>query len=172
MTRRLTASLTLLIVLALSACVPHHASEQRLDEVTTRGAHVMPFSLEKTTHIFTKTPQGGVQQVVAKAAADVEQIRLIREHLMEISQKFARGDYSDPTRIHGDDMPGLKVLKAAQPGQLDIAYRELPAGAEITYATEDRTLIAAIHQWFDAQLSDHARHAMPGHSHHQTHHNP
>ena len=36
------------------------ASEQRLDEVAERGAHVMPFDLEKTVHIFSKTDTGGI----------------------------------------------------------------------------------------------------------------
>lgn len=46
-------------------------------------------------------------------------------------------------------------------------YRELPDGAEIAYATSIEKLKHAIHRWFDAQLSDHARHAVPGHNTHQ-----
>jgi hypothetical protein len=30
-------------------------------------------------------------------------------------------------------------------------------------------IITAIHQWFDAQLNDHARHAISGHSSHKMH---
>jgi sulfite exporter TauE/SafE/copper chaperone CopZ len=37
------------------------AGPARLDEVAQRGARVMPFDLEKTTHVFTKTPEGGHQ---------------------------------------------------------------------------------------------------------------
>lgn len=155
-----------LLLLTFSACTPHHAHQQRLDEVTARGAQVMPFSLERTTHIFTKTANGGVQQVIAKEETDIKQIRLIREHLTKISQEFAGGDFTDPARIHGDDMPGLATLRAAQSGQIDIVYLELPDGAEITYRSRNSGLIAALHQWFDAQLSDHAQHAMPGHQHH------
>ena len=47
---------------------------QRQAEVAKRGADVMPFSLKATTHIFTKTADGGIQRVVAKRAADTEQI--------------------------------------------------------------------------------------------------
>jgi hypothetical protein len=49
--------------------------------------------------------------------------------------------------------------------------KELPNGAEIDYSTDNAKLIEAIHKWFDAQLSDHARHAIPGHDIHQMHHN-
>ncbi|WP_221179057.1 hypothetical protein [Pseudomonas brassicacearum] len=41
---------------------------QRQAEVADHGKDVMPFSLAATTHIFTKTAEGGIQQVVAKKA--------------------------------------------------------------------------------------------------------
>jgi hypothetical protein len=65
-------------------------------------------------------------------------------------------------------MPGLAELEAATPGQIDIAYQEVPAGAELTYRTSDARLVAALHRWFDAQLSDHGADAMAGH--HEAHH--
>lgn len=164
----------LFLLLILIAALPVHAVEpadaKRLDEVAERGVHVMPFNLEKTTHIFSKTDKGGIQQVIAKDKTDAGQVRLIREHLSEISVEFSQGDFSKPAQIHGDEMPGLAELKAAKPGQIQIEYRELPAGAQISYTTEAPKLIRAIHRWFDAQLSDHARHAVPGHPHQHEHH--
>ena len=123
----------------------------------------MPFNLAATTHIFTKTPQGGVQQVVVKTANDAEQVRLTRLHLKEIRDQFLRGDYSGPTRIHGQDMPGLAELKAAAPGQIAITYTDIKGGAELSYKTADAALVSALHRWFDAQLSDHGKDAMAGH---------
>ncbi|MGZ5050992.1 MAG: aspartate carbamoyltransferase [Methylobacter sp.] len=168
MKKQLTALLSITLFMASSAQALEQASEQRLDEVAKRGAHVMPFSLGQTMHVFTKTAQGGLQQVIVKDSSNSEQIRYIREHLAKISQEFIRGDFSGPAKIHGDDMPGLAELRAAQPGQIQIVYKELPNGAEIDYSTTDPKLLAAIHKWFDAQLSDHARHAVSGH--HQMHH--
>lgn len=43
--------LTLLVTLPVYAV--EKADEKRLDEIAERGSHVMPFDLEKTTHIFT-----------------------------------------------------------------------------------------------------------------------
>jgi hypothetical protein len=143
------------------------ANDMRLDEVAQRGSHVMPFDLEQTTHVFTKTETGGVQQVIVKDKANTSQIKLIREHLSKISHEFAQGDFSGPAKIHGDTMPGLSTLRNAKPGQLKIDYKELADGAEIDYATDDTNLLKALHQWFDAQLSDHARHAVSGHPHHR-----
>jgi hypothetical protein len=171
-TYALIISLSAALLMTASAQAAGKPTEDRLDEVAKRGAHVMPFSLERTTHIFSKTPKGGLQQVIAKNRSDAEQIGLIRRHLSKISQEFMRGDFSDPAKIHGENMPGLEELRKASPGQIKIAYKELPNGAEIEYSTDGRQLIDAIHRWFDAQLSDHARHAVPGHPHHRMHHNP
>jgi hypothetical protein len=63
-------------------------------------------------------------------------------------------------------MPGLAELNAAPKGKLRIDFREVPAGAELSYSTSDPALVEALHQWFDAQLSDHGTAAMAGHPHH------
>lgn len=173
MKKRLITSLSaILLFVAVSVQSAEKASEDRLDEITERGAQVMPFSLERTTHVFSKTGNGGVQQVIVKDSADTEQIQLIRGHLSKISQEFMQGDFSDPEKIHGKDMPGLATLRTAKPDRLKIVYKELHNGAEIDYSTDDMKLVEAIHQWFDAQLSDHARHAVPGHPHHLMHRKP
>jgi hypothetical protein len=139
---------------------------QRRSAVAELGANVMRFSLRATTHIFTKTADGGVQGVVAKSAADTQQIKLVREHLHDIQAQFLKGDFSGPTHIHGAEMPGLAELKAAKPGQIAIDYKDTDAGAELTYRTKDAKLVQALHRWFDAQLSDHGADAIAGHDHH------
>lgn len=153
------------ILLSMLAAAAGHAAQPadpaRLDAVAERGSHVMPFNLEKTLHIFNKTETGGIQQVIAKDAGDGEQIGLARSHLSQLAARFAEGDFSGPRRIHGDDMPGVKELSSAA-GRVSFVYRDLPNGAEIEYRTEDKSLVEAVHRYFDAQLSDHARHAVPG----------
>jgi hypothetical protein len=145
-----------ILFLTGSAQAYEKASTARQEEVAKRGAQVMPFSLERTVHIFTKTKTGGVQQVIAKDPSDTGQITLIREHLNMISKEFAQGNFSAPASIHGNDMPGLAELEKAKPGQLRIEYKELPDGAQITYSSASPEMIDAIHRWFDAQLADHA----------------
>src|SRR5439155_22395288 len=94
---RLVLSFTFgLMITAAPAESPGTAGESRLDAVEGRGAQVMPFSLALTQHVFTKTKNGGRQQVVAKDASNSEQIELIREHLSKIAREFSRGDFSDP----------------------------------------------------------------------------
>ena len=139
---------------------------ERQAEVSGRGKDVMPFDLSATLHVFTKTKSGGVQKVVARSAKDGEQVRLVREHLKDIHARFGQRDFSGPSHIHGHDMPGLKALEAAAPGALRIAYREVPAGAELVFTSADRELVHAVHQWFDAQVADHGHDAHAGHAHH------
>lgn len=126
----------------------------------------MPFSLKATTHVFTKTVEGGIQRVVAKNTADAGQTKLVRLHLQEIKQQFLKGDFSGPSHIHGKNMPGLEELRSAKQGQMAIGYQAVDGGAELTYRTSDAVTVAALHKWFDAQLSDHGADAMAGQRHH------
>jgi hypothetical protein len=150
---------------ALPAIAVEKVSDARLDEVARRGSHIMPFNLDRTIHVFTPTPSGGIQQVLAKETGDTHQIALVRSHLMEMADAFRAGDFSAPESIHGADMPGLNRLKEATPGQIQVEYRELPEGAQIKYSTAKSGLVEAIHTCFEAQLSDHHRHARLGHLH-------
>ncbi|UGY94280.1 aspartate carbamoyltransferase [Streptomyces gobiensis] len=134
----------------------------RQKAVAERGQSVMPFDLEQTTHRFTPTATGGIQDVVADQRGDAEQVDLIRAHLRKEAQAFSRGDFSDPSRIHGADMPGLAELQDGY-DRFEVRYEERADGATLTYATDDSALVDALHSWFEAQLGDHGAHAKPGH---------
>lgn len=159
-----TAMTTLALCLAMPGFA--QADAQRQAEVARRGLEVMPFSQAATMHVFTRTADGGVQRVVAKDAADTVQVRLVREHLRELSQRFERGDFAGPQHIHGAGMSGLARLKAVRAGELSVAYREVEGGAELVYRSAVPDVVRALHQWFGAQLADHGQHAAEGHGHH------
>jgi hypothetical protein len=164
--RFVTCTAFTMVLLSTPAHAVDTTSASRQAEVERRGAQVMPFSQELTLHIFTKTNSGGIQQVIVKNPSDTAQIAMIREHLSKISKEFAHGNFSDPAKIHGNDMPGLKELENARPGRIQIEYKEIPRGAQIAFSSASPDLIDAIHRWFDAQLADHAGHAVSGHSDH------
>jgi hypothetical protein len=119
----------------------------------------MPFDQDKTVHHFLANDAGGVEMVVAKDAKDTAQISLVREHLKMEAERFAKGDFSDPAAIHGEDMPGLGSLKAGA-SRMTIRYSDVKDGGQIDYSSTDAVLVAAIHDWFNAQASDHGSHAM------------
>lgn len=159
MKRPIIYGFALALVLLVAGC----DDATRQEEVAARGAAVMPFDLEKTVHVFEDRPDGGVQRVIAKAEGDSTQIALIREHLREEAARFEAGDFADPARIHGEDMPGLAELREHGAG-LDVTYADIPQGGRITYSSDDSSLTMAVHDWFAAQRSDHGRHAQDGHA--------
>jgi mono/diheme cytochrome c family protein len=145
----------LLFIFVVVGCTPSEGDRQ--EQVAEQGAAVMPFDLERTTHIFEKVENGGLQQVVSNDD-DREQIALIRDHLAEEAARFSQGDFQDPAMIHGDDMAGLHELENAG-DDLTIAYSDLDNGGQVLYTTEDATLVTALHAWFDQQVADHGNHA-------------
>src|SRR5918996_5000900 len=92
------------IVLAAATIVwiaDRSGPDDRVDEVAARGAEVMPFDLERTTHRFLPRADGGLQIVIADDPGDAEEIALIRGHLADEADRFRAGDFGDPATIHG-----------------------------------------------------------------------
>jgi hypothetical protein len=83
----------------------------------------MPFDISKTVPMVKMTESGGIQRVVAKDPSDNDQMRLIRRHLMQEAEKFQRGDFSDPAKLHGDGLPGLRELQAGA-SRISISYTD------------------------------------------------
>ena len=135
-------------------------SQTKQEHIHEMGQTVMPFDLNKTVHIFRMTDTGGVQSVVVKDAQNGDQIGLIRKHLQHEAKAFERGDYADPTSLHGATMPGVSEL-ASHYQEITVSYSELPLGAAITFETQDKHLVTAVHRWFGAQLSEHGSDARP-----------
>jgi len=126
-----------------------------------RARQVMPFNLNRITHTFTQTPKGGVEAVVANDPADSHDIALIRSHLHAEAENFRHGNYSDPAKIHGMDMPGVGEL-AKGAARINVIYALLHDGAQIIYTSEEPGLVSAIHAWFDRQTRDHTTPGMGG----------
>jgi hypothetical protein len=124
------------------------------EQIHNMSHHVMPFDISKTIHLFRMSESGGVLKVLARDPNETDQILLIRQHLSHEAEMFGRGNYSDPTELHGADMPGIAELRA-NPSKVTVSFSELPEGAQITFETEDLKMLTAIHRWFGAQLSEH-----------------
>jgi len=152
------ASAALVAVSLIGLSTGWFGGDDRQDGVAERGAQVMPFDLDATTHHFVSTAEGGLQTVVADDPSDREQIELIQQHLQEEAAAFGRGDFGDPAQIHGADMPGLAALQAGA-DRIKVEHRSRDDGAELTYTTDDPLLVTALHEWFAAQTSDHGQHA-------------
>lgn len=159
--RSLAATVAALLV-TLGACAGEDPGQtSRQAEVAERGASVMPFDLDETTHRFLPTDDGLRQEVVADHPDDTTQVDLVRQHLTTEAKRFRTGDFGDPASIHGDAMPGLAELSAGA-ADIEITYADLPDGATLTFRTTDPELIQALHDWGEAQVSDHGSHAETG----------
>ncbi|CAD6878893.1 hypothetical protein [Methylomonas albis] len=129
-------------------------------------AAVLPYTAEQTAQTFTKTVHGGVQHVVAKAADNMQVVKAIQAHLFKTAGDFRTGDFSVTERLHGADMPGLAQLKKAEPGDIRFDYKSLDNGGQIHYSSEYPQYVQALHEWFDAQASEHGNAPVPGHNQH------
>ena len=69
----------------------------------------------------------------------------MRGHLRRTQADFSKGDFSSPSYIHGEAMRGLVDLRAADPGEVTIACKNVAGGAEFSYRTTNATLVAALH---------------------------
>ncbi|RUW60688.1 aspartate carbamoyltransferase [Mesorhizobium sp. M7A.F.Ca.US.008.03.1.1] len=145
---------TLLSVVPAAAQQADHAA----GHAEHLGAAVMPFDLARSMHVFTPLSDGGTQAVTSRDG-DPAQVELIRAHLRKEADAFARGDYADPSSIHGSAMPGLAELRAGA-GRIGVTFATIPAGAHLRFTASDPALVAALHRWFEAQVRDHGADAM------------
>lgn len=159
--RHVAAALAFLCIPLPAAAGPTTAPSAHDAMVERRSGEVMPFDLNRTMHVFAPTSDGGVQTVTVHDG-DPRQVALVRSHLRKEAAAFAAGDFSDPARIHGTNMPGLARLRAGA-RRISVSYAQTPDGASIRYKTADPHLVAALHTWFAAQVKDHGAHAMMGH---------
>jgi hypothetical protein len=152
--RTLRTAIFAVVILLGSACADSSTDTSDDSLIDARGAEVMPFDLDATSHGFVKNEAGGVETVLVLDPADEVEIELIRGHLAKEAVAFAAGDFSDPAHVHGMDMPGLDTLSSGAT-DLVVTYSDLPGGGQITYSSVVPELTDAIHLWFDAQTMDH-----------------
>ncbi|MDO9212999.1 MAG: aspartate carbamoyltransferase [Methylococcales bacterium] len=161
--------LTGLVLFSTAALTAEQVSPERTKEVQQRTQQVTPYSVDQTKQMFTKTVHGGVQHIIVNSADNTEQIKLVQAYLLKLTNDFSTGDFSVTEQIHGANMPGLAILKMAQPYDIKFKYKALPNGAEIHYSTEYPKYAQALHEWFDAQMKEHDNTVIPEHSqHHKT----
>lgn len=125
-----------------------------------REQATMPFDVTATVHVFEDTATGGVQRVVADSSSDTENISLIRSHLKQEAARFTKGDFIDPSYLHGETMPGLTELMAAGvKGRLEVSYSDTKDGGQIVFRSDAAEVVIALHLWFQAQVADHGDNA-------------
>ena len=149
----LAAAFSLALSLATSALAQDCHSSHHAD-VDSRGDHVMGFDHDKTTHAFRLTPRGGVIEVAANDRKDAETRDAIRGHLGHIAKMFAEGDFDAPMLIHGQEPPGVDVMKRDR-AKITWEYEETNMGGRVVARTDDAAARDAIHEFLRFQIEEH-----------------
>ena len=126
----------------------HHAV------VESHGDQAMGFLHDKTTHHFRMMGDGGAIEVAANNPGDKTNTEAIRSHLTHIAMMFGAGDFSTPMFIHDGVPPGVTTMKLMK-STIHYTYEEAPAGGRIGIRSEDPIAVAAIHDFFRFQITEH-----------------
>lgn len=146
---------------AQTATAQHSTSQHAQQQTATdhaqmnhRGAQVMGFDQEKTTHHFLLFEDGGAIDVSAKDMTNKTDLEAIRAHLPHIAMKFGQGDFAAPALVHATDVPGTKEL-ATLKDKVSWTYAETPAGGRVDILTTDPAALSAVHAFLKYQIEDH-----------------
>lgn len=123
-------------------------------KMNARGAEVMGFDQDKTTHHFYLYPDGGAIDVGVKDPKDTTNRDAIRAHLPHIAMMFGSGNFEAPMLVHATDVPGTRELTALKDR---VAYKfvETPAGGRVEITTTDPAALKAVYAFLRFQITDH-----------------
>ncbi len=149
--------ITLLLLSLFQASAPagQQASGQSSHQaMNDRGAHVMGFDQDKTTHSFRLHPDGGAVDISVKDRADAANRDAIRSHLPHIAQMFGDGNFEAPMLIHATKVPGTEQMTALK-NRIRFVYVETPTGGRLDIFTTDADALKAVHEFMKFQIADH-----------------
>jgi hypothetical protein len=119
-----------------------------------RGAMGMGFSLEKTTHHFILTRDGGVISVEANDGKDIESRNEIRMHLSHIAKAFADGDFDIPMFVHDQTPPGVLMMRSKK-DQIHYRFEETTFSGRVVMTGSGQDVLSAIHEFLVFQIREH-----------------
>ena len=145
---------TVLVLAAALALADQTPKPDQHADMNARGAHVMGFDQDKTTHRFLLHADGGAVDIFVKDRADAKNREAIRSHLPHIAQMFGDGNFSAPMLIHETNVPGTAQM-AALKNRIRFAYVETPGGGRLDIVTADAEALKAVHEFLRFQIRDH-----------------
>ena len=120
-----------------------------------RGAMVMGFDQDKTSHHFFLYEDGGAIDVSVKDTSDSKNLDAIRAHLPHIAAMFGTGDFNAPMTVHDSrNVPGTATM-AELKDKIAYRYVETARGGRVDIVTSDKNALAAVHQFLTFQIRDH-----------------
>ena len=132
----------------------HLAQMQKDAELKKRGADVMGFDQDRTSHHFKLSKTGGTIEVTTKDSVDYVSREQVRMHLKIIAEQFAKGDFGKPFATHGELPPGVRAMQEGR-SALTFTYEELAAGARVLIVASNARAIDAVHEFLRYQIREH-----------------
>ena len=121
----------------------------------SRGAMVMGFDQDATTHHFRLYPDGGAIEVAVNDPGDVKNRDAIRSHLPHIAMMFGSGNFDAPMLVHDSShVPGTAVM-AQRRDSIRYTYVETTNGGRVEIVTKDPRALAAVHAFLTYQIAEH-----------------
>ena len=157
---------TAILATLVAACAPRAgSSDSAFAAVQERGRSVMGVDQYTSRHVFEDLPDGGRIVLDVDDASDSGGIATVRAHMREIATQFTNGDFTNPSLVHDQAVPGTDVM-AVKGGAITYRAAARPRGAEVRIVTRDTTAAHAVHEFLAFQRSDHRA---PGHEQHSSH---
>lgn len=140
----------------MKSCPMHeqHSSQAHHAVVESHGDIEMGFPHDQTTHHFRLFSDGGAIEVTVNRSSDKTNLEAIRSHLSGIAVMFGNGDFSAPMFVHDGVPPGVTTMKLMQ-SSIAYGYEELPSGGRVRVQSSDAVAVAAIHDFFRFQITEH-----------------
>src|SRR5689334_22626385 len=155
MNKTVSSGLALVVAVFINSIHPGTFVASHQDHaVISRGAMVMGFDQEKTTHHFHLYKDGGSIEVTANSADDSANRAAIRNHLPHIAQMFAEGHFDAPMEVHAQTVPGTREL-AKFKDKVSYKYVEMSNGGRVDIFTRDAAALRAVHDFLKFQIMDH-----------------
>jgi hypothetical protein len=139
---------------SMKDCPMHDQHAAHHAVVESHGDQAMGFPHDKTNHHFRMLGDGGAIEIAANDPGDKTNTEAIRAHLTHIAMSFGAGDFSTPMFIHDGVPPGVTTMKLMK-STIHYTYQETPAGGRIRITSEDPVAVAAIHDFFRFQITEH-----------------
>ncbi len=148
--------LAALLTLAVAQAQPAGQHQHGTHGMDARGNLAMGFDQAKVGHRFIDRDEGGEIEITARDAADAATIAQIQAHVKEIEKAFAEGDFSKPSFIHDEDVPGAKEMIAAKDA---LEYRAQPfdSGARLVIVARTDAAKSALRAFLKYQRAEHEK---------------
>jgi hypothetical protein len=118
-----------------------------------RGKGVMGVDQYTSVHRFDALLDGGRIEL-QRDRDDSAGATTIRAHLRAIAQTFAAGDFTAPSAVHQENVPGVPVMIARR-SAIRYEVSDLPRGAALRIRSADSVAVRAIHRFLAYQRQEH-----------------